>query len=200
MKSIVNIYQKIFMQVWIFVLSTLVFVSGILLLTDLNNYRYVITEGFGATYSSWLDEQGTPYARVYIKCETKLVYFRHPKQFEYTGYNEVKLTSDYRVKEAQLYLDIYETKNGEQVFLETIQSSEYSKDFYDLEYAHGIKIVPRLENVKYEYPSWRIYVPVLIFVLTLPIILLSGYLIVIMIIEKVKFKIKSETPIPDQMI
>lgn len=192
MKSIVNIYQKIFMQVWIFVLSTLVFISGILLLTDLKYYKYVITEGNSANYSGILDEQGKKYIRVYIKCKAELMYTRDIHSFvgEWYGY-KVSSTSGYDVTSDGIYLDIYETRNGEQVLLKTIHSTEYSENFYDLEYALGIKIVPRLENVKYIYPSWRIYVPVLIFVLTLPIMFLSGYLIVTEIIEKERIKKES---------
>ena len=195
MKSIASIYRKLFMQVWIFVLSALVFISGILLLTDLRNYRYIISEGYGANSVTRLDEQGKNYTTVWIKCTTKFVYGRNST----AGYLscEVSCTSGYEAENDGIYLDIYETKDGELVFLKTVHAYEYSENFYDLEYARGIKIVPRLGNVKYKYPAWRIYVPILIFMLSLPIMSLSGYLIVTGIVEKVRLKIESETPIEE---
>jgi len=199
MKSIVNIYQKIFMQVWIFVLSTLIFVCGILLLTDLKNYKYVITEGYAPTYVWNVDEYGKTYVNVHINCKAKLMYVGdiHNLPIMWFGY-EVSSTSGYEAKSDGIYLDIYETKNGELVLLETLKTNTYSKNFYDLEYGEGIKIKPRLENVKYEYPKWRIYVPIILFILTVPMMALSVYLIVLEIIDKVKRKKESEMPIYDK--
>ena len=196
--KISNAYQKFFMQVWLFILSVVVFVFGILMLTDLDNYRYVLTEGTGSMGASMLDENGERYIRISIKCKTELVYYDSFDQIVYQGYNVVDDTSGYKVKDYKLYLDvIYEREKGKGVLIETICADEYSKDYYDLEYANWIKIVPRLENIKYEYPAWRIYVPIMIFVFTLPIMLLSGYLIAAKIVARIKFERESVMPVEE---
>lgn len=171
------------MQIWIFVLSTLIFIFGILMLTDLSNYKYVITDHEGTNYTSYVDEQGQKYVNVYFKCTAELIYGKELHNI--TG-GKVKKDSGYKAKNEGVFLDVYETRNGEQVFLKTLQANEYSENFYDLEYGWGIKVIPRLNKVKYIYPAWRIYIPVLLFVLTVPIMALSGYLSVTSIIEKIK--------------
>ena len=196
--KIINIYQKFFMQVWLFILSAVVFAFGILMLTDLGNYRLIITEGIGASIISMRDENGIPYKRVSIKCKTELVYYDSFDQIVYHGYNVVDDTSGYKVKDYKLFLDIiYTGENEEEVLIETICADEYSKDYYDQNYGWRIKIVPRLENIKYEYPAWMIYVPIIIFVFTLPIMLLSGYLIAAKIVARIKFERESVMPVEE---
>ena len=189
--KIINIYQKFFMQVWLFILSAVVFAFGILMLTDLGNYRLVITEGRESNTTFERGENDVLCMEVSIKCKTALEYFGPFDQIVYHGYNLVDSISGYKVKDYTLYLDVYDIydygNEVKYVFVETICAEEYSEKFYDP--LHTRKVISRLENVKYEYPAWRIYVPIMIFVFTLPIMSLSGYLIAAKIIEWIKQKV-----------
>ena len=57
---------------------------------------------------------------------------------------------------ADYFLDIYRKENEKWVLLETVNGTEYNKNFYDIEKGCEFKITPRVENVKYEYPAWRL--------------------------------------------
>ena len=185
------------MQVWILLLSTMIFIFGILLLTDLKNYRLINVSEFG-TGHYWLDDDnGVRYVNVHIKCEYEFRYCRSFKSFTVVKGKRVNTDRGYRVKSAEHYLDIYAKENGETVLWKTISGDEYSQDFYDIEFGENLEIKPRLENVKYEYPAWRIYVHILLFLITLPLMGLSVYNITIIAIELAKQKKESETPVEE---
>lgn len=82
--------------------------------------------------------------------------------------------------------------------LETVRGNTYEKKFYDVEKGRSFKVKARVENAKYEYPAWRYYVPIAIFVFTLPIMGLTGYNAVIETITLVKRKKESEMPVIDK--
>ena len=83
-----------------------------------------------------------------------------------------------------------------------MRGNTYEKNFYDVEKGSGFKIIARVENAKYEYPAWRYYVPIAIFVFTLPVMGLTGYNSVIKAIECIKIyrkrKKESEMPVIDK--
>lgn len=184
-----NLYKTIFVQVWLLIISTMIFIGGIVMLNDLHNYKYVITEGYGANSALLTDEQGTLYRRVYIDCKAKLMYSLSWPGLE-NGEYEVMENKGYEVKSDGIYLDIYERnpENDELIFLKTIHSDTYSEIFYDVDYGDRITIIPRIENIKYKYPAWRIYVPIFLFVLSLSVMISSIYSIIVRVIEKIKNK------------
>ena len=103
---------------------------------------------------------------------------------------------------ADYYIDVYKKENEKWVLIDSVIGNEYSNDFGGVQYLDDFKITPRVENVKYEYPAWRYYVPIAIFVFTLPVMGLTGYNSVIKAIECIKIygkrKKESEMPVIDK--
>lgn len=57
MKTYTKIFGKLFAQIWIFILASLVFTYGVLLLTDLKNYELIV-ENFDCSTRRVVDESG----------------------------------------------------------------------------------------------------------------------------------------------
>lgn len=184
-----SIYKRIIIQIWLMVLSLLVLMGGIFMLLDLKNYQCIMTGSIGAAKSYRLDDDGYEYCRVSVDTQKELVYYtQHGKVV-------VPYSSGYKVTHSELYLDFYEHKDGKDTYLKTIEGGEYEEIFYDLDYASRLKIIPRLENIKISYPSYRIWVPIILFLLSIPIFILSLYNTIIYTIEKVKKERESNEPI-----
>lgn len=156
MKTYTKIFGKLFAQIWIFILATLVFTYGVLLLTDLKNYELIV-ENFDCSTRRVVDEGGKhQYNSVIYSCNYGFHYCRDFNSFNAVGGKIVDRYSGYKVISADYFLDIYRKENEKWVLLETVNGTEYNKNFYDIEKGCEFKITPRVENVKYEYPAWRL--------------------------------------------
>lgn len=197
MKIQTKLYESVFIQIWLLALSALIMAAGILLLTDLKYYRCVLTKGLGAACNFFADEEGKIYAVVSIDCETEFCYTRYFESFTCPDntWHKVRPNSGYKLENYTIYLDIYHKEGNESVLVETVHDSSYSQTFYDIEYATGLEIKPRIEDVRIRYPSWRIYVPVLLFLLSVPVAGLSFVTICIRIYSLRKQNKEAETPV-----
>ena len=202
MKPYIKVYGKIFMQVWILLLSTMIFIFGILLLTDLKNYKCYISSPFGGGFHLTAAYQEGKLMSATIICSNKIS-LEHKKsgsiiyQGGENGYCEFK--SKWVRFKARLCIDVYKNKEGELTLVNTIDEGYYITNFVGKEAitAWNYEFVPRLHSVEITFPSWRYYVPIVIYILTLPLMGLSVYNITIIAIELAKQKKESETPVEE---
>lgn len=198
MKTYTKIFGKLFAQIWILILASLVFTYGVLLLTDLKNYELIPVNESTKTFNYFDENDNFKYINVKFSCKYEFRYRRDFHSFYSIKGTMVNKYSEYKVISADYYIDVYRKENGKYVLLETVSGDTYEKKFYDVEKGSGFKIIARVENAKYEYPAWRYYVPIAIFVFTLPVMGLTGYNAVIETITLIKRKKESEMPVIDK--
>lgn len=202
MKTYTKIFSRLFAQIWILILATLVFTYGVLLLTDLKNYKLIVEDKDFNFYYITNDANEIQATRIKYNCNYGFHYCRDFNSFNAVGGKIVDRYSGYKVISADYYIDVYKKENEKWVLIDSVIGKEYSNDFGGVQYLDDFKITPRVENVKYEYPAWRYYVPIAIFVFTLPVMGLTGYNSVIKAIECIKIygkrKKESEMPVIDK--
>lgn len=168
----------------------------------MKNYKIVPVNESTKTFNYFDENDNFKYINVKFSCEYEFSYCRSFNSFNAVSGEVVNKYSEYKVISADYYIDVYRKENDKYVLLETVRGNTYEKKFYDVEKGRSFKVKARVENAKYEYPAWRYYVPIAIFVFTLPVMGLTGYNSVIKAIECIKIygkrKKESEKPVIDK--
>jgi len=146
-----NVYKKMFIQIWIFVVCLFVFIAATVLLADLKKCEVSISNGYEGISFITIDSVNYVNFSAGSGVQVEYIGIFSNRQKNRSGQPD---WSAFRVK-ANTVIKYY-MQDGKEVLYKTVKGPVYREAFDDTDFARGLYIRSELISCKIKYPRQRI--------------------------------------------